>query len=342
MPVEIEEEDYSPSDLHSPPLLKGGLTAEGVTETVMFKVPISFSGSRLDQVLAQTLPQYSRSRLAGLAKDGFVTVDAAAAVPKTKLFGGEEIQITLVPRDDEKAFLPEDVALNVLFEDDAVIVIDKPAGLVVHPGAGNWSGTVLNGLLFRNPSVANVPRAGVVHRLDKETSGVMVAAKTEEAQFSLVQQLQARTMKRIYVALVRGHLPQEGSVDKPIARHPHHRTKMAVVPEEQGGKPAVTHYRVLQRFEHHTLIECRLETGRTHQIRVHMQSIGSAIEGDLVYGPGAAGTDADMRDAFRTFGRQALHARQLGFEHPVHGGLVTFDAAVPDDMRDLIEFVSTL
>ena len=332
MPVEIEEEDYSPSDLDSPPPVKA--------KTVTLKVPISLSGSRLDQVLAEMLPEYSRSRLAALAKDGFVTVDGKPVPPKTKLFGGEVIDATLVPRDDEKAFLPENIALNVLYEDEAVIVIDKPAGLVVHPGAGNWSGTLLNGLLFRNPTVANVPRAGVVHRLDKDTSGVMVVAKTEAAQLSLVRQLQARTVKRIYVALVRGQAPQEGAVDKPIGRHPHHRTKMAAVGEEQGGKSAVTHYRVLQRFTHHSLIECRLETGRTHQIRVHMQSIGFPIEGDMIYSPGAAGVDTGMRDVFRTFGRQALHARQLTFDHPVDGDSVTFQAPVPEDMRQLIDFIA--
>lgn len=336
MPVEIEDEDYSPSDLQSPPEVKA--------EPVTLKVPISFSGSRLDQVLAQMLPQYSRSRLAALAKAGFVTIDAKPAQPKTKLFGGEVILATLVPRDDEMAFLPEDIALNVLFEDDAVIVIDKPAGMVVHPGAGNWSGTLLNALLFRNPSVANLPRAGIVHRLDKETSGVMVAAKTETAQLSLVRQLQARTVKRIYMALVRGQPPQEGIVEKPIGRHPHHRTKMAVLGEEEGhgGKSAVTHYRVQQRFLHHALIECRLETGRTHQIRVHMQSIGFPIEGDLVYSPGAVGASAAMREVFRNFGRQALHARRLSFDHPVRGDCMTFEAEIPNDMRELIEFVGAI
>lgn len=332
MPVEIEEEDYSPSDIESPP------AAEAKTATL--KVPIALSGNRLDQVLAEMLPQYSRSRLAALAKDGFVTVDGKVVKPKTKLYGGETIQATLVPRDDELAYLPEDIALNILFEDDDVIVLDKPAGLVVHPGAGNWSGTLLNGLLFRNPAVVNVPRVGIVHRLDKETSGVMVVAKSEAAQLSLVRQLQARTVKRIYVALVRGHPQQEGAVDKPIGRHPHQRTKMAPVDEEQGGKSAVTHYRVLQRFRHHSLIECRLETGRTHQIRVHMQSIGFPIEGDTIYSPGASGVDAEMREMFRRFGRQALHARQLTFDHPSTGESVTFEAAIPDDMRELIEFVS--
>lgn len=332
MPVEIEEEDYSPSDLDSPPPVKA--------KTVTLKVPISLSGSRLDQVLAGMLPAYSRSRLAALAKTGLVTVDGKTASPKTKLFGGETLHAALVPRDDEQAFLPENIALNVLHEDDAVIVIDKPAGLVVHPGAGNWRGTLLNGLLYRNPSAASVPRAGIVHRLDKETSGVMVVAKTEAAQLSLVRQLQAHTVKRIYVALVRGQVPPEGAVDKPIGRHPHHRTRMAAVGEEQGGKSAVTHYRLLRRFRHHSLIECRLETGRTHQIRVHMQSIGFPIEGDLIYSPGAAGVDAGMREVFRRFGRQALHARQLTFDHPAKGDSVTFEAPIPEDMRQLIDFVA--
>ena len=172
----------------------------------------------------------------------------------------------------------------------------------------------------------------------------MVAAKTEAAQLSLVRQLQARTVKRIYVALVRGQMPQEGTVAKPIGRHPHQRTKMAVVDDDegQGGKSAVTHYRVRQRFQHHCLIECRLETGRTHQIRVHMQSIGFPIEGDQVYSPSAAGADAAMREAFRKFGRQALHARELSFDHPANGGSVTFEAEIPTDMQQLIDYVSGL
>ena len=336
MPVEIEEEDYSPCDLQSPP--------EDKAETVALKVPVSMSGSRLDQVLAQMLPEFSRSRLAALAKAGNVTIDAKVGLPKTKLFGGEEIRATLMPRDAEMAFLPEDIALNVLFEDDAFLVVDKQAGLVVHPGAGNWSGTLLNALLFRNPAVAQLPRAGIVHRLDKETSGVMVVAKTEAAQLSLVRQLQSRTVKRIYMALVRGQPPQDGVVEKPIGRHPHHRTKMAVVGDDegQGGKTAITYFRVLQRFPLHALIECQLETGRTHQIRVHMQSIGFPIEGDQVYSPGTAGVDATTREVFRNFGRQALHARKLSFEHPEHGESVTFEALLPADMRELIDVVAAL
>ncbi|MEP7155157.1 MAG: 23S rRNA pseudouridine(1911/1915/1917) synthase RluD [Betaproteobacteria bacterium] len=314
---------------------------------VTVKVPISLSGMRLDQALAELLPDYSRSRLSAMIKEGAISVDGQTAQPKTKLLGGEIIEARLTPRAEESAFLPEDIPLSVIHEDDDVIVLDKPPGLVVHPAAGNWSGTMLNGLLHRNPAVSNLPRAGIVHRLDKDTSGVMVAAKNEGAQLSLVRQLQARTMKRIYVALVRGKLTKDGTVEAPIGRHPHQRTKMAVMREYDGkdqsqGKPAVTHYRVLERFAFHTLVECRLETGRTHQIRVHMQSIGFPLEGDTVYGPSMTGIDADVRAVIRDFGRQALHARKLSFDHPTENVERTFEAPLPEDMREFIDFAAGL
>ncbi|MBL0123449.1 MAG: 23S rRNA pseudouridine(1911/1915/1917) synthase RluD [Betaproteobacteria bacterium] len=338
LPVDLEEEDYSPGDIESP--VPAQARSAPVAQTL--KVPISLAGLRFDQALAELLPDYSRSRLAAMVKEGAITLDQRTVVPKTKLLGGETIEAKLTAREEECAFRPEDVALNVIHEDDAVIVLDKPAGLVVHPAAGNWSGTLLNGLLYRNPAVSNLPRAGIVHRLDKDTSGVMVAAKTEASQTSLVRQLQARTMKRIYVALVRGKLNKDGVVDAPIGRHPHHRTRMAVVKEYEAGKPAVTHYRVLERFAFHTLVECRLETGRTHQIRVHMQSIGYPLEGDTVYGPTMTGIDDDVRAVIRDFGRQALHARRLSFEHPMEGVERTFEAPIPDDMREFIDFAAGL
>ena len=343
LPVEIEEEDYSPGDLKSPVRT----TPENGIVPVTVRVPISLAGMRLDQALAELLPDYSRSRLSAMIKDGAISVDQRLAQPKTKLLGGETIEARLTPREEESAFQPEDVPLSVIHEDGEVIVLDKPPGLVVHPAAGNWSGTMLNGLLHRNPAVSNLPRAGIVHRLDKDTSGVMVAAKTEAAQLSLVRQLQARTMKRIYVALVRGNLNKDGTVDAPIGRHPHQRTKMAVMREYDGkdqssGKPAVTHYRVLERYAFHTLVECRLETGRTHQIRVHMQSIGFPLEGDTVYGPTMTGIDADVRAVIRDFGRQALHARKLTFDHPGEGVERTFEAPIPDDMREFIDFAAGL
>jgi 23S rRNA pseudouridine1911/1915/1917 synthase len=206
---------------------------------------------------------------------------------------------------------------------------------------------LLNGLLFHNPQVSNLPRAGIVHRLDKDTTGVMVAAKTEAAQLSLVRQLQSRTMSRVYTALVRGEVPGPGKVDAAIGRHPRDRTKMAVVNpliygESTSGKPAVTHYKVLEKFPWHTLLECRLETGRTHQIRVHMQSIGFPLEGDPVYGPAPTAMEAYVRQTFQDFGRQALHARKLILDHPLGGDSCTFEAPLPDDLLDLIDFVAEL
>jgi 23S rRNA pseudouridine1911/1915/1917 synthase len=342
MPVEFEDEDYSPSELLSP--VAGEV--EDI-EPVSVAVPMSLSGKRLDQGLAELFPDHSRSRLTNMLKAGAILLDGIVAAPKTKLLGGETIVATLLPRAEESAFLPEDIPLDILYEDDAIIVINKPADLVVHPAAGNWSGTLLNALLFHTPSVANLPRAGIVHRLDKDTTGVMVAAKTEAAQLALVRQLQAREMKRVYHALVRGDVAKEGKVDAPIVRHPRERTRMAVVGdvrrgESNAGKPAVTHYRPLQHFDFHTLLECTLETGRTHQIRVHMQSIGFPLEADPVYGPPMTKMDAEVRDVFRTFGRQALHARRLTLVHPASGEVMTFEAPLPEDFLELIDFVGQL
>jgi 23S rRNA pseudouridine1911/1915/1917 synthase len=334
LPVEIEEEDYSPSDLQLP--APAGVRLRDLV------VPISASGMRFDQALAEMLPDYSRSRLTAMIRDGAILLNGAPAAPKTKLLGGELIAATLTPRAEESAFLPEAIPLDIIFEDDAVIVLDKPPGLVVHPAAGNWSGTLLNGLLHHNPAVANLPRGGIVHRLDKDTSGVMVAAKTEAAQFSLVQQLQARSVKRIYLALVRGLVPKDGTVDAPIGRHPHQRTRMSVAKLHQSGKPAVTHYRVLEKFAYHTLLECRLETGRTHQIRVHMQLAGFPLEGDPVYGPPMTGIDDDVRKTIRDFGRQALHAKKLSFVHPSTGAECACESPLPEDMREFIDFVAGL
>lgn len=344
MPIELEDEDYSPTELDR---LAQPKAHNASVPQVTLTVPLALIGRRLDQGLAELFPNYSRSRLAGMVKDGAILLDGVAAQPKSKLLGGETIIATLTPREEELAFKPEVLPIEAIYEDDAIIVINKPAGLVVHPGAGNWSGTLLNGLLARNPQVANLPRAGIVHRLDKDTSGVMVAAKTEAAQLSLVRQLQARTMKRIYNALVRGYVKDSGTVDAPIDRHPRERTKMAVIGdtrrgESNAGKSAVTHYRPMERYEFHSLIECSLETGRTHQIRVHMQFIGFPLEGDPVYGPTMTKIDAHVRDTFNAFGRQALHARRLTLEHPVTSEAMTFESPLPEDMQELIAFVREL
>ena len=292
------------------------------------------AGLRLDQALARLLPAESRSRLARLIEEGYVRVAGRVASASLKMRSGEAVEVELAAREVDSAFLPEAIALDVVHEDEDVLVIDKPAGLVVHPGSGNWAGTMLNALLHHSPAAGELPRAGIVHRLDKDTSGLLVVAKNEPAQLVLVRQLQARTMKRTYFALARGRVIAAGSVDAPIGRHPVHRTRMAVV---AGGKPAVTHYRVREAFAEHTLLECALETGRTHQIRVHLASIGHPIEGDAVYGkrgPPAAVDSGRHRFAIT---RQALHAWKLAFVHPRSGKTVEFESPLPGDFRALLE-----
>ena len=287
-------------------------------------IPVEMAGLRLDQALARLLPEESRSRLARLIEEGHVRVDGRPAAPRLKMKSGEAVEVALAPRPADAAFAPEAIALAVVHEDASLLVIDKPAGLVVHPGSGNWAGTMLNALLHHAPEASELPRAGIVHRLDKDTSGLLVVAKTEAAQLALVRQLQERTVKRTYLALARGLVKAGGTVEAPIGRHPTQRTRMAVV---RGGKPAVTHYRVRERFTAHTLLECSLETGRTHQIRVHLASIGHPIEGDATYsgrGP-------------RAFARQALHAWKLAFVHPSSGKPVEFESPLPADLRAFLE-----
>ena len=291
-------------------------------------IPATHAGDRLDRALAVLFPGYSRSRLQSWLESGRIVVDGERAEAKRKVRGGEVVLLEPQPDPREVAFVAEPVPLTIVDEDDALIVIDKPAGLVVHPGSGNWSGTMLNGLLAHSPQLAGVPRAGIVHRLDKDTSGLLVVAKTIVAQTDLVRQLQARTVRREYVALVAGHVTRDGMVDAPIGRHPRERTMMAIV---AGAKPAITHYAVIRRYPDATLLRCRLETGRTHQIRVHMASIGHPLVGDPVY-RSKAGVAAGVR-----FGRQALHAERLGLRHPVTGDDRSWVAPVPDDLARLLD-----
>lgn len=296
-------------------------------------IPVDCAGMRLDQALSRLLSEYSRSRLQAWIRDGAVTVDGRPASPKDKVWGGEQLVVAPQLQGPENAFAAQAIPLDILYEDEALLVINKPPGLVVHPGSGNWEGTLLNALLHHAPQLAHVPRAGIVHRLDKDTSGLLVVAKTLTAQTDLVRQLQARTVGREYLALVQGRVSADGKVDAPVGRHPVQRTKMAVV---ESGKPAVTHYAVLERFRHYTLVRCRLETGRTHQIRVHMQSIGHPLVGDPVYGSKAKALPAQDRAAIQAFGRQALHAARLRLVHPATGETLSWEAPVPDDMTTLL------
>jgi 23S rRNA pseudouridine1911/1915/1917 synthase len=293
------------------------------------RVPETLAGLRLDTALARMFPEHSRNRLQRWLKDGQVTLDSHSAKPKQKIWGGERVEIRSQPDASEAAHRPEPIALDIIYEDDDVLVINKPAGLVVHPGSGNWKGTLLNALLHHSPRLAEIPRAGIVHRLDKDTSGLLVVAKTLRAQTDLVRQLQARTMKREYLALVHGAVRSAGEVSAPIGRDPRNRTRMAVAP---AGRPALTRYKVAKRFADVSLLECSLDTGRTHQIRVHMQSLGHPLVGDPVYRGGrrSATPHANLK-------RQALHAARLEFSHPVSGVRRRFAAPLPEDFRALLK-----
>jgi 23S rRNA pseudouridine1911/1915/1917 synthase len=292
------------------------------------RVPEALAGLRLDKALARMFPEHSRNRLQKWLKDGHVSLDSHSAKPKQKIWGGERVEIRPQPEPSDAAHRPERIALDIVYEDDDVLVINKPAGLVVHPGSGNWKGTLLNALLHHSPRLAEIPRAGIVHRLDKDTSGLLVVAKTLQAQTELVRQLQARTVKRDYLALVHGTVRAGGEVSAPLGRDPRHRTRMAVV---TAGRPALTRYKVVKRFAHASLLECSLDTGRTHQIRVHMQSLGHPLVGDPVY---RGGRRSCVEHGLK---RQALHAARLEFSHPVSGARRRFAAPLPEDFRALLD-----
>lgn len=303
--------------------------------TINLTITAEQDGLRFDQAVAALLPSLSRSRIQQWIKQGKLTLNHAAAAPKHKVYLGDVIDGEITEQEDSD-FLPQNLPINIIYQDDSIIVINKPAGLVVHPGAGNPDGTLLNALLYHFPAVANVPRAGIVHRLDKETSGVMVVAKTLEAQFHLVQQLQARTVKRIYVALAVGEMTGGGTVEARIGRSGNDRLRMSVTP---GGKEAMTHYSIIKRFTGLTLLECRLETGRTHQIRVHMAHIRHPLVGDPLYGGRnrtPKGLDTATREQILSFSRQALHARELAFLHPDDEREMHFATNLPQDMQDLL------
>ena len=304
------------------------------------RVPDTCAGRRFDAVIAELFPEHSRSRLAGWIKAGQARLDGREARPRDPVRGGElvTVEAEIGIATDAPA---EDIALDVLYEDADVIVLDKPAGLVVHPGAGNPAGTLVNALLHRDPSLSALPRAGIVHRLDKDTSGVMVVARTLQAHTALVDQLSARQVHRQYLAVVVGALVSGGTANAPIDRHPRDRLRMAV---REDGKEAVTHFRLRERFRAHTLLECRLETGRTHQIRVHMAHLKHPIVGDPLYGGPLKlprGASEETVAMLRGFKRQALHAETLEFVHPVSGEPVRCTAPVPADLRALVDALRT-
>ncbi len=298
-------------------------------------VPAELSGQRLDQALARMFPEYSRSRLKNWLLQGFITVDEHAMRPRDAVTGGERVRLQPQPETSVTS-APEALELDIIFADEDCLVVNKPAGLVVHPGTGNLHGTLMNGLLYHVPELDQLPRAGIVHRLDKDTSGLLLVAKTLQAHTALVRALAVREIGRHYIAVCGGVLTGGGSINEPIGRHPVDRLKMSV---QRDGKAAVTHYRVIQRFAAHTSISVQLETGRTHQIRVHFAHRRHSLVGDQTYGGRLAmpaGASDRLRDTLRQFRRQALHAEKLAFAHPRSGEKIELQVAPPADFADLL------
>jgi len=308
-------------------------------EKLKIIIPERMTGERIDAAIARMLPEYSRSKISAWIKAGDVLINQHKFKPKDRAKGDEIVEVALKQNENIR-WIAEDIPLEVVFEDDDIIIINKPVGLVTHPGAGNWKGTLANGLLAYDAELFKLDRAGIVHRLDKNTSGLMVVARSEKAQKNLVEQLQTHTVSREYSAIVYGHMISGGSVDKPIGRDSRDRIKQAVT---ESGKHALTHYRVIDRFAHHTHVKAILETGRTHQIRVHLSHIGYSLIGDPMYGgkirfPKKA--DEALKGALKGFKRQALHAKKLTIVHPISGEIMSWKAPLPDDMLALLDVLS--
>ena len=308
-----------------------------MSETPIIKVLTEdYAGKRLDVVLATLFPEYSRSRLKIWIEQGQVLLNGKTAKPKTRVLGDEELQLSVQSIESEEKCAAEDIPIDIIYQDEAIIVVNKPAGLVVHPAAGHYSGTLQNALLHFDEALNVIPRAGIVHRLDKDTTGLMVVARNLSAHKYLVDQIQKHEVIRQYQAVVYGVMTGGGLVDQPVGRHPRDRIKMTV---RENGREAITHYRLLQRFREHSHIKVQLETGRTHQIRVHMSYLRHAIVGDPVYAGrhrNPAGASSELLTFLQGFKRQALHAWKLSFVHPESGEDVSFEAPLPDDMQQLL------
>ena len=299
-------------------------------------IPDRMTGNRLDASLSEMLPDYSRSKITSWIKSGDALINQKTFKPKDKASGTEIVCLTLNQKQSND-WIAEKIPLNIVYEDEDIIVINKQFGLVTHPGAGNWSGTLANALLYYDPALSTLDRAGIVHRLDKNTSGLMVVARNEKSQKYLVEQLQNHSVDREYSAIVYGHMIAGGTVDEPIGRDPKDRVKQAVL---MSGKEATTHYRAIDRFKSHTHVKAILETGRTHQIRVHLSHVGHSLIGDPMYGgrvrfPKKA--SEELKDALLNFKRQALHSKKLTLTHPISGELMSWKAPLPDDMVRLLE-----
>ena len=305
-------------------------------ETLTIIIPERMAGERLDSALSEMLPDFSRSKITLWIKSGDVLINNKSFKPKDKVIGSEVVYLNLAKKLTNN-WTGENIPLNVVFEDEDIIVINKQFGLVTHPGAGNWSGTLANALLYYDPALSTLDRAGIVHRLDKNTSGLMVVARNEKSQKYLVEQLQNHSVDREYSAIVYGHMIAGGSVDEPIGRDPKDRVKQAVT---TNGKDAITHYRAIDRFKSHTHVKAILETGRTHQIRVHLSHVGHSLIGDPMYGgrvrfPKKA--SEELKKALLNFKRQALHSKKLTLTHPISGELMSWKAPLPDDMVGLLD-----
>ena len=304
-------------------------------------IPERMEGERLDLALAEMLPELSRTKITNWIKSGQALVSAKSFKPKDKVIGNEIVELTII-QSSNNTWQAENIPINILFEDENIIVINKQAGVVTHPGPGNWSGTLANALLNYDPNLKSLDRAGIVHRLDKNTSGLMVVARNKKSQKYLVEQLQNHSVTREYSVIVFGHMISGGTINEPIGRDPKDRLKQAVI---RNGKEATTHYRVIDRFKNHTHVKAILETGRTHQIRVHLSSIGYPLVGDFIYGgklryPKKA--SEDLKGALLNFRRQALHSRKLSLRHPESGELLSWRTPLPDDMQNLINVLTKL